>query len=595
MKKIKAINAMLHKVLFILTTKQKVLGVLLIFVTLFSAAMQTLGVAIISPLVSLMSSSEMFLKSRTASYIINFFKVDDAKGLFVVVCTLAIVLYFFKELVSIFHAWFNIKFTLKVERELAIRVFTSYIWRDYDFFANYGTAKILRDVRQDTTEVNNLLRCFVNLLVECITVLFILLYILLMDWHIALCIGFLSVVCAFLSFNVFKKWMKESGIRGRKEYANTQKILLEAVEGIKEVQVMDKQNFFLNTFSKQMTNQQIPRAYEAISAYIPSFAIEGIFVIGMMLYMIYGVMFTEGFFKLLPIMASALVGAIRLLPSLGKISSSLNYIPFYMPALESVYGNVKKISEYEASVALDSDEKPNDDSECILNNELKLEEICWSYPKAEKRVLDGLNMYVKKGESIGIIGHSGSGKSTLADIILGLHRPQQGTIYVDDSSYVQVPKNYKKLVGYVSQNIYLFDGTIRENIAFGVEPNEIDDNEIHEVLKQAQLEDFVNELKDGLDTVIGERGVKISGGQRQRLAIARALYRKPQVLILDEATSALDNETESTLMKEIEALYGKMTMIIIAHRLSTVKKCNRIYEIRDGKAYEKRWEDIEAK
>ena len=216
--------------------------------------------------------------------------------------------------------------------------------------------------------------------------------------------------------------------------------------------------------------------------------------------------------------------------------------------------------------------------------------MLWKYPESKKATLQGINLEIKKGESVAFIGESGAGKTTLADIILGLYIPQEGTVTVDGVSIYDIPQDWSRIVGYVPQSVYLLDDTIRNNILFG--EKQMDDKKIWDALKQAQLYDFVKTLPDGLNTIVGERGIKFSGGQRQRIAIARALYYNPDILVLDEATSALDNETEEALMESIEALQGLKTLIIIAHRLSTIRNCDKIYEVKDGKIELRNKEEI---
>ena len=224
--------------------------------------------------------------------------------------------------------------------------------------------------------------------------------------------------------------------------------------------------------------------------------------------------------------------------------------------------------------------------------DIKINQISWKYPNSEKFVLKDLSMEIFRGESIALIGTSGAGKTTLADIILGLYRPQGGNITVDNVDISTIPQQWSKMIGYVPQQVFLTDDTIRNNIAFGLYENEIDEKAIWRALEKAQLKEFVQSLPEGLNTKVGERGIKFSGGQRQRVAIARALYYEPDIIVLDEATSALDNETETAVMESIDLLKGEKTLLIIAHRLSTISNCDRIYEIVDGKAVPKRKEDV---
>ena len=254
---------------------------------------------------------------------------------------------------------------------------------------------------------------------------------------------------------------------------------------------------------------------------------------------------------------------------------------FLRPAFDIAYNNIKEAKTYVSNKELNLDiADKSGDFEFL--NEIKLDNVTWKYISGKKEVLKDLNLAIKKGQSIGIIGESGAGKSTLSDILLGLYIPQKGTVSVDGHIISEIPKTWSRMIGYVPQSVYLMDDTLRSNISFGDE--DIDDNRIWNSLEKASLKEYVASLPDGLDTMVGERGIKFSGGQRQRIAIARALYHNPSILILDEATSALDNETETAVMEAIESLQGTITMIIIAHRLTTMRKCDRIIKIENGVA-----------
>ena len=225
-------------------------------------------------------------------------------------------------------------------------------------------------------------------------------------------------------------------------------------------------------------------------------------------------------------------------------------------------------------------------SDEIFQNKVEVKNISWRYPNSDVYVLKDLDLTVHKGEAIGFIGSSGAGKTTLSDMILGLFKPLMGGIYVDGIDIYTIPMQWAHVVGYVPQAVYLTDDTIRNNIAFGEEEQDIEDDKIWFALEQAQFKTFVQQLPNGLDTIVGERGIRFSGGQKQRLAIARALYYDPDIVILDEATSALDNETEKAVMESIDALQKSKTLIIVAHRLTTLRNCDKVFEIKDGKAFE---------
>ena len=300
--------------------------------------------------------------------------------------------------------------------------------------------------------------------------------------------------------------------------------------------------------------------------------------------------------EFVPKLAIFAVGAFRLLPSISRSIGHINNIIFYRKFVEATYDNVSAARAYKK----DTDERAFDlqkgldltDTNIDFTSELSIRNVVWKYKEGKDKVLNGVSLTIKKGEAIGIIGESGSGKSTLADIVLRLYHPQEGEIVMDGINIDAIPDAWSGIIGYVPQTVFLVDDTIRENIVFGAE--EQNDDKVWDVLKKASMDKFVRELPKGIDTVVGERGIRFSGGQRQRIAIARALYANPQIMVLDEATSALDNETEEAVMDAIETLAGTMTLIIIAHRVTTLKSCNRIYEIVDGEAIERDKDEVLA-
>ncbi len=580
MKHIRSIKKIIDKLTFILTKKHKLFLVALLFVSVLDALFNTLCIYIISPFVAAMTSSDAFFNNRAVMIIVSLSGYNDFKKVFFLLCILIALMYLIKEIITVFRMWFSQKYSFLVSRELSEIVLSSYMERNYDFFIDYGTANVMRDVKDDTNNINVMLNNFVNLTTELLTVAMIVLYIIVSDWQMSIVICALSMICIGLMYGVFRKKVVEAGYEVRNRAANNQKVLLESVEGIKEIQVMKKENYFIKLFRDTLLKTQKSQMVLSIATFSPTCVIEGLFVIGFMLYFGTKSRIDGTFFSTLPMMASFMAGAIRMLPSIGRISNSLNSITFCIPSLKSVFDNVKLIREQGISVQNEFTERSD---EMYFSDCMMLKNIIWKYPDGNRNIIDNVDLCINKGESVGIIGQSGAGKSTLADIILRLHIPQSGCILIDGKNVSDHTYGYSKIIGYVPQSIYLVDGSVRENVAFGEESDEIDDGAVWASLSQAKLADYVKELDDGLDTIVGERGVKFSGGQRQRLAIARALYRRPQILILDEATSALDNETEASIISEIESLHGKITMIIIAHRLTSVKNCDTIYEIVDGK------------
>lgn len=580
--KIKNIEVLLRKLLYIMSRRQKVLLVVVMLSTAFSALLQTMAVAVISPLVAAMTNPDSLEDNGFVAAICRVFHLSGFTDIFALICGITIFLYLFKNAFGIFLLWINTKYSNMVSRELSVDVLDGYMHRSYDFFLEYGTTKIMRDVSDDTNSVNTIISGCVNIITESLTVAFILIYIIFADYRIAICIFVLALLSIFLIYRVFRTKTRMNGLRHRDALAVNQKVLLESVEGIKEVQVMRRQKYFLNLYRDTYLAKQIPLLQYQVISQSPTFIIEGLFITGIMLYIMAMVSVNPAYMASFPVLASFMVGAVRMLPSLGRITSQISNLGFYLPSLESVYNNIRSLREHEEDVYQIDLADSNRNIE--FRSSLSLEHITWRYHNTDRDVLTDLNMKIMKGESVGIIGSSGAGKSTLADIILGLHIPEIGALKLDGTDIRTIPYEYSRVIGYVPQSIYLVDGSVRANVAFGIDAKDIDDGRVRDALAKAQILDFVDGLSEGMDTVVGERGVRFSGGQRQRIAIARALYRRPQILILDEATSALDNETEAAVMEAIEGLYGTITMVIIAHRLTTVKKCDVLYEIEGGRA-----------
>lgn len=292
--------------------------------------------------------------------------------------------------------------------------------------------------------------------------------------------------------------------------------------------------------------------------------------------------------EFVPQMAIYAMGAFRILPSFSRMTAYINNFIYYRPMVEATYSNIFEAREYLKNTQMEI--LPVDKEYKNILGSISIRNISFKYVKREKDVLEDCSLEIRKGQVVGIIGKSGVGKSTLADILLRLYMPQKGGIYMDGVDINTIPDSWDKLISYVPQAVFLLDDTIKANIAFGEEAN--NEEKIWEMLDKASLREFVQALPDGLNTIVGERGVKFSGGQRQRIAIARALYSEPQILILDEATSALDNETELAVMNAIDGLAGKITLIIIAHRVTTLKRCDKICEVKKGKIVERRKEEV---
>jgi len=362
---------------------------------------------------------------------------------------------------------------------------------------------------------------------------------------------------------------------------NQIKCMHQSFGGIKEIKISDNEQFFKDQFWDIAAGLARNQVKNGLYNAIPKPMMETMVIAVILVIVALKTASGNSASSFIPIITVFALAAFRLLPSVNKISSYVGVIMYNKVAVESVYHEVNEmrqnVSMRESAV----------EEEIHFHKAICLNDVVFAYDGAEKNVIDHVSLEIEKNTSVAFIGPSGAGKTTIVDVMLGILKNQEGSITVDGTDIRNAMSGWHQKIGYIPQVIYLMDDTIRNNIAFGIKPELIDDVQVWKALEEAQLKEFVETLDDGLDTMVGELGTRLSGGQRQRIGIARALYRKPELLVLDEATSALDNETEKAVMEAIDSLHGKLTLIIIAHRLTTIKNCDVVYEIKDGTVEEK--------
>ena len=450
------------------------------------------------------------------------------------------------------------------------RLYSKYLFQSYKNHLYKNLSQMMKDVQLESIYFKNFFRSMLTLIVELALVSSIILTILYLEPVGAISIGLIFGSLALLYFQVTKGKIKKWGDKRQSLDSYISKILMNSLSGIKEVKLLDKENFFLDRFTKNNSDKVKVASNHQTLTQISRFYLELITIVGMVsliLILISNGVNTSEIVTLLGVFVAA---AFRMIPSINRIIAALQNLKYYTSSVEV-------INEELFNIPLNKKDKP---IPFEFTKKTTIENLDFSYKK--KKILEGINLVIQKGETIGIIGESGSGKSTLVDLLNGLLKPTKGTIKVDDRNIEEFITSWQLSIGYVGQEIFLIDDTIRANIAFGIEEEKIDHNKINQVLKASQLSKFIRELENGVETRVGDRGIQLSGGQRQRIGIARALYHNPSVLIFDEATASLDDQTEKQVMKSIYNLKQNKTMIIIAHRISTLNQCDKIYEIQHG-------------
>lgn len=586
------IEDFLQKIFRILTPNQKILGAIVLICSFLAAALETLGVSVIVPLVNALLQPGQLFENSLVKRVTDFAGIHSNEGLIILVIIGVMFIYIIKNLFFIFFSWLKVKYSCKIQRECSVYMMQSYMNRGYDFFLNHNVNELIQGVNNDVASLYQIINAAFQALTQFMIVVFISAYMCYTDWQIALGVILSAVLCLFIILAFFRKRMLQAGITNRVYSIRASQALLQAFQGIKEVLVMRKQKFFIKEFEQNTCKKQKATVVQTVGGEIPAYIIEAICIVGIMLILGIRIIHISHPEQFVAVLASFAIGAFRILPALGKISVAINAISGSLPGMNAVYENLIESRRYnDTFFDVDLKEEENDQKQSFVEA-IQMRDISFSYHKEQRRVLNQLSLTIPKGTSVAFVGESGAGKSTLADLILGILFPDEGKITIDGVDIHRIPGLWSRLIGYVPQSIYLADASICKNVAFGIEEGEIDESRVNVALEEANLLDFVCSLPEGIHTEVGDRGVRLSGGQRQRIGIARALYHGPEILILDEATSALDNETEKSVMEAVDSLHGKMTLIIIAHRLTTIKNCDTIYEIVEGKAVKRSYEEL---
>ena len=566
------------KLTYIFTKKQKIELLWVFILITVGAFLELAGVSVILPFVNAIISPESVLSSKGMNMVYSALGFSDINGFIIFLALFIIFVYVLKNLFLAYMYDVQYRFNYDNQRELSTMMMRRYISQPYSYHLVNGSEKMIQHITKDIDMFMAAVSGAMFLATELFVCIAIVTYLFIKDKSITL--GLLIVMLAFVGiyFIFIKGRVKTYGIEVRKDNEKINKTIIESFGGIKEIKILERENYFIEKYDDSYAQfAEAQRKYQLLSV-VPRPIMEAVCISGMLsvvaLKMARGV--SMAYF--IPTLSLFVVAAFRMLPSFSRISSYMSQVIFNKAAVDFVYNDLKTISALPIS---NSEDNKIDD--IIFNDKITVENVSFSYARNLKDVLDSVNMEIHKNESVGLIGPSGQGKTTLADLLLGLLMPTAGSIKVDGNSISGKMNLWHSKVGYIPQTIFLCDDTIKNNIAFGVKEEDINDERIWEALKEAQLLDFISELEDGINTYVGERGVRLSGGQRQRIGIARALYNKPDILVLDEATSALDNDTEIAVMDAINNLMGNKTLIIIAHRLSTIKNCDSVYQVNEGK------------
>lgn len=559
---------MFDKLRVVLNGKDKQFLLILLCFSIFISLLETIGISIIMPFISVASNFSLIHSNSYYHYFYTLFHFSNEINFVVAFGLVLIGFYIFRSGVNLFYFYLLSKFARGRYHLLAYRLFESYMGMSYRLFINQNSSNLTKAIINEAQNLTQLIAAFLFMMSEIFVVLFIYFTMLYINWKITFLLTFVLVFNAYFLVKFMTPKIKSAGIEREKHQKSFYDIINNTLGNFKLIKLKPNNKNIIERFEMASDGFAKANILNETLSHFPRLFLEAIgfsIVTFIVIYLVFK--YEHDISSSLALISMFVLGLYRLMPSANRILSSYNQIIFYKNSLDIVHENIMYESENL------SDESISFQKEIILKN------ISFEYQN-NKPILKNLNLLIEKGDSIAIIGESGSGKSTLIDLLIGLYKPLKGEILVDGIVLNEMNvKNWRVKVGYIPQNIYLFEGSVAENVAFG---EKIDKEKVKNVLEQANILEFLTKKQNGIETLVGDNGIKLSGGQKQRIAIARALYTNPEILVLDEATSALDTDTEAKIMDEIYKIGEDKTLIVISHRLSILYKCTKSYRLVDG-------------
>lgn len=566
------------RILAVLTSRQKKVLSVLFVMMLIGAILETVGTSLLLPFITVAMAPDSIQENETMALVFQIFGFESTNAFLLFLVFVLIGVYLGKNIYLYFLYYSQYKFIYDGQYETSRKLFREYLKRPYEFFLDASTPVMMRHIMSDVTGVYSLLLTMLQFMTEMIIFVALIIVSIVVNPVMTIIMGLLLGGIILVNKKLLGPILRKFGHQVQVNSALTTKWMMQAINGIKEAKVLNKEDYFAEQYEASSKSQsQIMKRQNSLQN-LPRLSIETVIMVGLLA--LVGVLLLGGgsLNDMLGQIAVLAYVAMRIMPSANRLVSAINQMAYYEPSLTAVENIIQESNKKEAILIEKKEVVP-----MTFEKEVALEHITYAYPNTEKNILQDAGVTIPIGKSVGFVGPSGAGKSTAVDILLGLLKPQAGKVTVDGVDITTNMPGWYQKVGYVPQMIFMLDDTIRNNVAYGVEESCISDEQVWYALKEAQLDEFVRSLPEGLDTSIGERGVRLSGGQRQRIGIARAMYTDPQIMIFDEATSALDNDTEAAIMEAIERLHGRKTLLIIAHRLTTIEKCDAVYRVENQK------------
>ena len=569
----------INKLSFLLDRKQKI-GLVFIFILMFvGMVFESLGVALILPLLAAVIKPDAINTYPIVSEVSSFIGITSQKQLIIGSLVAITALYFVKAAVLLYSGWIQGKFTAGLKVKISQKLFTTYMRQPYVFHLQRNSAQLIRNVTDEVFYLILSIAAFLSLISEFLIIVGIggMLF-------IVEPLGLISIIVTVTLFGslfylLTRGRTLELGEQRQFHEFQVLKHLQQGIGGFKDATLLGREENFIKQYvNHSSASARVGVIYGVLMA-LPRhmFELLAVTVLSIFIFVLLFVLHKDAD-VIIPSLGVFVMAAFKIMPSANKIIGSVQSLRYGLPVINRIYDEML-LSIQESS--------PNEDTQKKLTNNIHIKDVDFQYSESSDSAIHAVNININDGSVVGFIGPSGAGKSTLINVILGLLKPDKGQVLVNGMDIQNNIRSWQNIIGYVPQSIYLTDDTLKNNVAFGIPEGEIDIQLVNDAISKSQLKEFVEDLPQGIETMVGENGVRLSGGQRQRIGIARALYHHPSVLVLDEATSALDSITESEVMETIESLHGNKTIIIIAHRISTLKNCDCIYKLKNGTIIDK--------
>lgn len=570
---------LIEEIAYIFNGKQKRGMLFLLFAIFIGAVFELLGVSLFMPLLQIISEPGKISSNVLLSGIMDILGLYDTKQMFVGFAIIIILIYIIKNVYLSVMYYFLYSFIYDNQLKVETRLIDCYMKKPYTYHLDHNTSEMIRNIMLDSERLFQLILQFLSVISELMLSGLLIIYLLATDPLMTISVFAVLSVSMIIFMGLTRKRANKYGQINQEYDGYMHQAIEEALGAVKDIKIYHREKYFVDKFSYGGEKKMDALIRTNLFGAIPKYLIEMVCMAGILTVMIFKALSGVDMNSIVPELAAFAVAAFKLLPSVGKIANYFNGISFLKPSIDIIYHDLRETEDM-----LDLEYKDESTAPDVSDAEgIEISRVSFSYPNTDKNVLNETSFYIPVGKSVGIIGQSGSGKTTMADIILGIFCPKSGYVKYGRMDVHEYPMTWAEKLAYIPQAIFLSDESIRENIAFGIERGKIDDNRVWQAVEEAQLTEFVKSLPEGLDTKVGERGVRLSGGQRQRIGIARALYGDPEFLVLDEATAALDGETERAVMEAIDSLHGRKTLMIIAHRLTTINNCDLIFSVENGK------------